>query len=88
LSSGCYSIEVKGLLSYLFPLGVDVTEEIAKSIIGKPIHEGLEGKVIGKIDAIDWEKGEWRGRIVISTSLEDCICNKHLQTMRFKTSNT
>lgn len=79
-SEWCHTVEIKGPLSYFFPLGIDITEDIAKSIVGKPIHD-MDGKVIGKIDSIDWETGEWRGRIVVSDSLQEIIRESYVKSM-------
>ena len=82
-SEWCHTVEVKGLLSYFFPLGIDITEDIAKTIVGKPIHD-MDGKTIGKIDSINWETGEWLGRIVVSDSLQETIRESYAKSMEFK----
>ena len=79
-SEWCHTIEVKGPLSYFFPRGIDITEDIAKSIVGKPIRD-MDGKVIGKIDSINWETGEWFGRIVVSDSIQETICENYEKSM-------
>lgn len=63
-------IPVKGLLSYFFPLNADITEEVAKSIVGLPIKDSL-GNVIGKVSAINWESGEWYGLITTDGSIRE-----------------
>ena len=73
-------IEVKGPLSYFYPLNVDNTEDIAKSIVGKSIHD-MDGKPIGKIDSINWETGEWIGRIVVSADIQETILENYRKSM-------
>lgn len=73
-------IEVRGPLSYFYPINIDITEDIAKSIIGKPIHD-MDGKTIGKIDSINWETGEWVGRIVVSDSIQETILENYRKSM-------
>lgn len=82
-SEWCHTVEIKGYLSYFFPLNIAITEDIAKSIIGKPIHD-MDGKVIGKIDSINWETGEWLGRVVVSDSLQETIRESYEKSMEFK----
>lgn len=72
VSNLCHTVEVKGPLSYFFPPNIDVTEDIAKSIVGLPIKD-MFGNVIGKIDSIKWEAGEWLGRLVVSDSIQETI---------------
>ena len=79
-SEWCHTVEIKGYLSYFFPLNIAITEDIAKSIIDKPIHD-MDGKVIGKIDSINWETGEWFGRIVVSDSLQETIRESYAKSM-------
>lgn len=70
MKNNMHAIEVKGPLSYFFPINVDITEDIAKTIVGLPI-KNCNHVVIGKIDAINWESGEWSGRIVVDDSIRN-----------------
>lgn len=79
-SEWCHCVEIKGLMSEFFPLNVDITEDIAKSIVGAPIHD-MDGKVIGKIHSINWETGEWFGRIVVSDSIQELIRESYAKSM-------
>lgn len=72
VSDSMHVIEVKGPLSYFFPLNIGITEDIAKTIVGKPI-KNCNHIVIGKIDSINWETGEWFGRIIVDGSVREQI---------------
>jgi hypothetical protein len=78
-----HSVEVKGPLSYFFPLNVDITEDIAKTIIGLPI-KNCNHIVIGKITGIDWETGEWFGEIVVDGSVREQILESCRKSMNFE----
>lgn len=78
-----HSVEVKGPLSYFFPLNVDITEDIAKTIIGLPI-KNCNHIVIGKITGIDWETGEWFGVIVVDGSVREQILESCRKSMSFE----
>lgn len=69
-------IEVKGLLSYFFPRDIDITEDIVKSLIGLPI-KNCNGIIIGQIDSVRWETGEWFGRIVTDDSITQHILDNY-----------
>lgn len=75
-----HTIEVKGPLSYFFPLNVDITEDIAKTIVGMPI-KNCNHIVIGKIASVNWETGEWFGKIVIDWSVRDKILEGYQKSM-------
>ena len=81
ISDYMHVVEVKGLLSYFFPLNVDITEDIAKTIVGLPI-KNCNHIVIGKITGINWETGEWFGEIVVDGSVREKIlegCEKSME---------
>lgn len=72
MKNSIHTVEVKGPLSYFFPVNVDITEDIAKTIVGLPI-KNCNHIIIGKIDSINWEAGEWSGRIVVDDSIRNQI---------------
>lgn len=78
-----HTVEVKGPLSYFYPLGYDITYDIAKSIVGRPIRN-CNHVTIGKIDSINWETGEWFGRIVVDGSIKDHILKGCIQSMEIR----
>ena len=85
LSDYMHSVEVKGPLSYFYPLNVDITEDVAKSIVGLPIKNCNSDVniTIGKIERINWETGEWFGYIVVDGSIMEHICEGYRQSMSF-----
>jgi hypothetical protein len=80
VSDYMHGVEVKGPLSYFFPLNVGITEEIAKTIVGMPI-KNCNHIIIGKITSINWETGEWFGEIVVDGSVRDRILEGYQKSM-------
>ena len=75
-----HMVEVKGSLSYFYPINIDITEDIAKSIVGKPI-KNCNHITIGKITSINWETGEWFGEIVIDGSIREQIQESYRESI-------
>ena len=82
VSDYMHAIEVKGPLSYFYPLNVDITEDIAKSIVGLPI-KNCNHIIVGKIESINWETGEWFGTFVVDGSIREHICESYRKSMEF-----
>lgn len=83
VSDYMHGIEVKGPLSYFFPLNVDITEDIVKTIVGLPI-KNCNHITIGKIDSVNWETGEWFGRIIVDGSVREQILEGYRKSMSFE----
>ena len=61
---------IKGQLSDLFPRNMTITEELAKTVINKPIKD-VKGGLIGRIESVDVSTGTWEGRIVMEDLFSD-----------------
>ena len=83
INDDMHTIEVRGLLSYLFPLNFAISEDVAKTVIGKPI-KNCNHIVIGKIDDISWSTGEWIGRIVVDNSLSEAMLEGYRSSMEVR----
>jgi sporulation protein YlmC with PRC-barrel domain len=76
----CYGLNIKGSLSEFFPANIDITEKLARSIMGLPIKD-MDGKMIGKITGVNFETKEWTGRIIVDCNIYDHILVEHKQSM-------
>lgn len=83
LSDCMHVVEVKGPLSYFYPLNVDITEDIAQTIVGLHI-KNCNHVVIGKVKSINWETGEWFGEIVVDGSVREQMLEGYRKSMSFE----
>lgn len=82
-----HGIDVKGPLSNFLPIGIELTKELAESIVGKPIYN-CNHIMIGKIYSIDWETKEWIGRIIVDGSIQNVMCESYAKSMEIAMEDT